>query len=503
MSEVPLPDGRLYIGGEWVYGGGAEITSTFPADGSVNRVFTGASREDVERAVETGTDAASRSSWRNLKPHERASVLHRISAGISGSVDRIAYIQTRDTGKTLTETRALAISAAGTFRYVAAALETLEEALTPSRGDYLTLSIHEPIGVVGAITPWNSPIASDAQKVAPALAAGNAVVLKPASWSPLVALELARIIEAAGLPKGLFSVVPGAGSLVGDTLVRHRQVGKVAFTGGTEVGRGIARLAADKLMPVSLELGGKSPTIVFADCDIDLTVAGILFGIFSSTGQSCIAGSRLFVERAIYSTFLDRLRRATEGLVVGHPLDPETQVAPLVRAAHRDAVEAHIDTARSDGGRILTGGCRPAGAEFDKGSYYLPTIVEGLANSARLCRDEVFGPVLAVLPFDGESDLVTQANDSVYGLAAGLWTRDFTKAWRIARALEAGTVWINTYKQFSIATPFGGLKSSGVGREKGRDGIRAYQNQKAIYVDLSNQPHPWAAAAVTGSAGPS
>ncbi len=435
----------------------------------------------------------------SLKPHERANYLHRISEGIGRSIDRIAHIQSRDTGKTLTETRALALSAAGSFRYMAAALETLEDRLTPSRGDYLTMSVHEPLGVVAAITPWNSPIASDAQKVAPALAAGNAVILKPASWSPLVSLEFARIIDDSGLPKGLFSVVPGAGATIGDRLVSHPAIRKVAFTGGTQVGRGIARKAADKLMPVSLELGGKSPTIVFADCDEDVAIAGILFGIFSSSGQSCIAGSRLFVERTIYERFVDRLVRATKALRVGHPFEAATQVAPLIRAPHRDAVAAHVARAIADGGRVLAGGTRPIGPEVDNGFYYTPTIVADLPNNARLCQDEVFGPVLAVLPFDCEDSLIEEANASAYGLAAGVWTGDFAKAWRVARDLDAGTVWINTYKQFSISTPFGGTKDSGLGREKAHEGIRAYQQQKSLYVDLSGKPHPWCAATIAGT----
>jgi acyl-CoA reductase-like NAD-dependent aldehyde dehydrogenase len=494
-----LPDNRLFIAGEWMRGGGGEITSVFPADGSVNRVINGASRQDLERAIDAAVSAQRAPAWRNLKPHERARHLHAISDGIAQNIERIAQIQTRDTGKALTETRALAMSAAGTFRYMAAALETLDDALTTPRGEFLTMSLHEPIGVVAAITPWNSPIASDAQKIAPALAAGNAVILKPASWSPLVSLELARVIEASGLPKGLFSVLPGAGNEIGDGLVAHSAIGKVAFTGGTSVGRGIARKAAEKLMPVSLELGGKSPTIVFADCDEDLALAGILFGIFSSSGQSCIAGARLFVQRSIYDRFVARLARAAAELRVGHPLDTATQVAPLIRASHRDAVERHVAQALTDGGEILAGGRRPEGAALERGYYYLPTVVTGLSNEARLCRDEVFGPVLAVLPFDDEDALIAAANASSYGLAAGVWTRDFPKAWRVARALQTGTVWINTYKQFSIATPFGGVKDSGLGREKGREGIRAYQAQKALYVDLTGKPHPWAAGTVAAT----
>ena len=497
MDQTVTFQDKLYIGGEWRRGRGADIASNFPADGAPNTVLPGASLEDVDLAIERAQDAASDPAWRKLLPHERAGYLYRIADVIAQNADRISHVQSRDTGKTLAETRALALSAAGTFRYMAATLETMEDALTPSRGNYLTMSVYEPLGVTAAITPWNSPIASDAQKVAPALAAGNAVLLKPSSWSPLVCLELARIIEAAGLPKGLFSTLPGAGAIVGERLVTHPAIRKVSFTGGTETGRDIARKAAEKLMPVSLELGGKSPTIVFADADLDIACAGVMFGVFSSTGQSCIAGSRLFVERTIYDTFVAKLVAATERLRIGHPFEAGTQVAPLIRPKHRDEVEAHVARARADGGTILTGGERPAGAGYAEGTYYRPTIVGGLASTSRLCRDEVFGPVLAVLPFEDEADVIRQSNDNSYGLACGIYTRDFPKAWRIARAIDTGTVWINTYKQFSISTPFGGTKDSGLGREKGRDGIRAWMAQKSLYCDLSQSPHPWAVPALT------
>jgi acyl-CoA reductase-like NAD-dependent aldehyde dehydrogenase len=492
MTHFELPPAELFIGGSWEKGTGAEIASVFSADGSVNRVINGASRADGERAIERALRAQADPAWRNLKPHERARYLYRIAEGIENNAARIAHIQTRDTGKTLRETTALVASAAGTFRYYAGALESLDDALTAPRGDYLSLSIHEPLGLVAAITPWNSPIASDAQKVAPALAAGNAVLLKPASWSPLVSLELARIIEAAGLPKGLFSVLPGAGREVGNLLVEHRAISRVSFTGGTATGRMLARQAAEKLMPISLELGGKSPTIVFADADIDLAIAGVLFGVFSSSGQSCIAGSRLFVERSIYDSFVARLVEATKALVVGDPFDERTQVAPLVHFDHRDAVASQVAAAVEAGAEILCGGAAPQGDQYAKGAYYLPTILAGVTNDAEICRQEIFGPVLCVLPFDNEAELIAQSNDNDYGLACGVWTRDFPKAWRIARAITSGTVWVNTYKQFSVSTPFGGEKDSGTGREKGRDGIRAYMAQKSVYVDLTGKPHPWA-----------
>lgn len=495
---IDLPDGRLFVGGVWEVGTGPEITSIFPADGSVNRVLRGASREDGIRAIARAKAAQADPAWRNLKSQDRARYLYRIADGIEANLDRIAHIQTRDTGKTLRETRALAASAAGTFRYFGAVVETSDDALTAQRGESLTMSVWEPLGLVAAITPWNSPIASDAQKVAPALAAGNAVLLKPASWSPLVALELARIVEESGVPPGLFSVLPGSGREIGNLLVEHPDIRRVSFTGGTSTGRQIARQAAEKLMPVSLELGGKSPTIVFDDADIDLAVAGVMFGIFSSSGQSCIAGARLFVHAAIHDAFMDRLTRATRALHVGHPHDPDTQVSTLVHPDHRDAVEAHVAGAVSEGATVLTGGARPEAAELAEGAYYLPTILSGVTNEARICREEIFGPVLVALRFETEDEVIAMANDNDYGLACGIWTRDFPKAWRVGRAITTGTVWINTYKQFSISTPFGGEKDSGVAREKGREGLRAYQAQKAVYTDLTGRPHPWAAELLKG-----
>ncbi len=483
-------DGRLFIGGDWRKGRGAPITSVFAAEGIENQTLAGASRDDALDAIAAAGAAQQDPAWRDLKPHERATHLHRIADGIAANIDRISWIQSRDTSKTLAETRALALSAAGTFRYFAAVVETSDDLLTAPRGVYLTSSVHEPLGVVAAITPWNSPIASDAQKVAPALAAGNAVVLKPASWSPLVCLELARIIDEAGLPRGLFSVLPGSGREVGTLLVEHPGIAKVSFTGGTSTGRHLAGIAARKLMPVSLELGGKSPTIVFDDCDMDLAIAGVLFGIFSSSGQSCIAGSRLFVQRGIYDRFVERLVQATRALSVGHPFDPRTQVSSLIHADHRASVEAYVALARDEGGEVLCGGARPEG--LDAGAYFLPTIIAGLDNAARTCREEIFGPVLVVMPFDDEADVIAQGNDSDYGLACGIFSNDRRKCWRVARAIRAGTVWVNTYKQFSIATPFGGDGASGMGREKGRAGLRAYQTQKSIYEDLGGQPHPWA-----------
>ncbi len=486
---MPQP---ILIGGEWRHGRGAVVTSLYPHDGSVSGEVSGASPDDVADAVASARDALADSRWRDLLPHQRAALLHRVSDLFENKAEALAQLQRRDNGKPISETRGLVASAAGTFRYFAAVCETAETEITPPRGTFLTMSSWEPCGVVAAITPWNSPIASDAQKVAPALAAGNAVILKPAGPTPLVALELGRLCLDAGLPKGVVSVLPGSGSTVGNALVRHPDVNMVSFTGGTRTGKAIAHMAADKMMPTILELGGKSPTIVCADAELDHAVNGVIFGIFSSAGQSCIAGSRCFVAREIYDEFLDRLIAKTKTLRIGDPERPETQMGPQITEEHRRSIERYIALGTKEGGRIVCGGTRPSGPVYDKGNYLLPAIIEGLANRSRTAQEEIFGPVLVAIPFDGEDDLMAQANDTVYGLAAGLWTRDYRRALRLGRRLEAGTVWINTYKQFSISTPFAGRRDSGWGVEKGRLGLRNYMRQKSFYWGLSEAPIGWA-----------
>ena len=485
---------QTLIGGRWRDGSGPLYSTEYPADGSVVAELHAASLADVDEAVQTAETARHRPNWAGLKPHQRALLLHRMAAGIRDRAEELAQLQRLDNGKPVSETRALVASAAGTFQYCAAACETLEDQVTPARGDYLTMSLHEPIGVVAAITPWNSPIASEAQKMAPALAAGCPVVIKPAEITPRMAVELARIGEAAGIPPGILSVLPGKGALLGDALVRHPLVKRVAFTGGTSVGLGIARLAADKLMGVSLELGGKSPTIVCADADLDHAVAGVLFGIFSSSGESCIAGSRAFVHRSVYAEFRQRLLAGARALRVGDPALEATQMGPLVSRAHRESVERYVALGLSEGGQLLTGGARLAGSLYERGYYYPPTVIEGLPNGARMVQEEIFGPVLALLPWDNEAELIAQCNDNPYGLACGIWTQDYRSAWRLGAALQTGTVWVNTYKQFSSSTPFGGVKMSGTGREKGRLGILEYTTQKSYYWGLNEAPLPWSAA---------
>lgn len=490
LSDVLVDE--IFIAGHWQRGTGELIESVDPATGKVFASLHSATAHDVDRAVRAGLVAARETGWAAMLPHERARILHRIGDALEREADLVSALQTLDTGKTRAETRALCLSAAGTFRYMAAALETLTGDVTPSRGPYLTLATWEPMGVVGAITPWNSPIASDAQKIGPALAAGNAVVAKPPVWAPWVTLLLARIAQEAGLPDGLLSVLPGAGRTVGEALVAHPDVSKVTFTGGTDTGRHLGEVAARKIMPVTLELGGKSPSIVFDDADLEQTVTGLIYGIFSSSGQSCVAGSRIFVQRAVHDELVQRLVAATERLAVGPGDDPRTQVAPMITHAHRDKVAAMVEDAVAAGARVLCGGRTPDDEALQAGAYYLPTILTDVRNDDLICQEEVFGPVAVLLPFDDEDDLIAQANDSIFGLACGVWTRDFPRAWRVARAIRAGTVWVNTYKQFSISTPFTGVKASGIGVEKGRDGIRSYMHEKSIYIDLSGTPLPWA-----------
>jgi betaine-aldehyde dehydrogenase len=474
----------LLIGGEWVTDADEVIVSVNPANGRVNHEVCAASTRHVDAAVAAASAAAGAAAWRGMLPHKRARMLADLAEVIEARGEEFARIQMVENGKVLAECRAQAASAAATFRYYAAVCETLGSEVTPSRGAYLSMTVHEAYGVVAAITPWNSPLTMEAQKVAPALAAGNAVILKPSEVTPSVALALGQAALDAGLPPGILNVLPGTGAVAGDALVRHPGVKFVSFTGGTASGRHIAAIAAEKLMPVALELGGKSPHVVFADADLDAAAAAVADGIFEGCGQSCVAGSRLFVQRPVYERVLGLVAERARRLRLDLPDAPGAQLGPLSSFGHRERVERLVASAQAEGGEIVAGGARPAARELAEGAYYLPTVVAGLTNAATACRQEIFGPVLCVLAFDDEEDLVRQANESAYGLAAGVWTADYRRAWRVARRIDAGTVWINTYKQLSIAAPFGGFKDSGIGREKGIGGMRLYQQSKSLFFGL-------------------
>lgn len=488
MISQPSPDTLkpLLINGDDVFNSEERLDSVNPATGAVNYRVSIANESHVNAAVVSAKKAAADPAWRAMLPHARARILMQIADGIQTQLDEMARLQMIENGKVWKECKAQAASAAATFRYYAAACETLGSELTPSRGDYLSMTVYEPYGVVAAITPWNSPLTMEAQKVAPALAAGNAVILKPSEVTPSVGLALGRIALEAGLPKGILNVLTGDGA-TGKLLVRHPDVRMISFTGGTASGRHIGVAAAERLVPAALELGGKSPHIVFDDANLHAAVENIVGGIFEGSGQSCVAGSRLFVQRTIYDKLVGMLVERTEEIRVGLPDSDDAEMGPLAGFAHRARVERFVEIARGEGGRVLTGGARPAGSQFERGAFYLPTIIGGLSNKATAVQEEIFGPVLCVLPFDDEADLIAQANDNAYGLASGIWTANYQRAWRVARALEAGVVWLNTYKQLSISTPFGGFKASGIGREKGLPGVRLYQQSKGIYWSMQTE----------------
>jgi len=478
---MPIQAKPLLIGGEWIADTERTILSINPATGRTNHEVCAASARHVDAAVAAARTACEVSSWREMLPHRRARLLAVVADLIEARSDDFARAQMLDNGKPMSECRAQAASAAASFRYYAGVCETLGAEVNPARGAYLSMTVYEPYGVVAAITPWNSPLTMEAQKVAPAIAAGNAVILKPSEVTPTAALLLGQAAMDAGVPPGILNVLPGTGAVAGDALVRHPGVRFVSFTGGTESGRRIASIAAEKLMAVALELGGKSPHVVFADADLEAAATAVADGIFEGTGQSCVAGSRLFVQRPAYARVLALVAEKARALLPALPDAPGAKLGPLSSFAHRERVESMVETARAEGGEIVAGGARPADTALRDGAYYLPTVIAGLDNDATVCRQEIFGPVLCALPFEDEDDLVRQANDSAYGLAAGIWSADYRRAWRVARRLEAGTVWINTYKQLSIAAPFGGFKDSGLGREKGIGGVRLYQQAKSVY----------------------
>lgn len=457
---------------------GETLDTPNPATGERLASLASGKREDVQLAVASAKRAFP--TWARLDPNERARILWKAGELILANLEELARLESMDTGKPIANARAIDVPrTADTFFYFSGWATKLTGDTIPVRGPILNYTLREPLGVIGAIIPWNFPLLLAARKVAPALAVGNTVVLKPPEEASLSSLRLAEILAEAGVPPGVLNVVTGLGEDAGAALVDHPDVAKISFTGGTDTGRIIMRAAAGTLKKLSLELGGKSPNIVFADADVDAAARSAVQAIFYNQGQLCTAGSRLLVERRVLDQVLETVVAGTNALVSGDPLDPKTQMGPLVSAAHRDRVVSYIAAGTTDGATRRAGGGAPG-----PGYYVEPTVFSDVRAGMRIAKEEIFGPVLAVLPFDSVEDVAAIADDTEFGLAAGIWTRDIGKAHALAARIRAGTVWINTYNRFDAASPYGGYKQSGFGRENGRAVLDELTQLKSVWVNL-------------------
>jgi aldehyde dehydrogenase (NAD+) len=479
---------KLYIGGKWVDSVSGKAFETIdPSTGEVLARVAEAGSEDADRAVAAARKAHDSGVWRDLPPSERAKALWRAGDLIDERATEFAQLESLDNGMPINDALLFHVPlTAATFRYYAGWVTKLDGGTqqTSFPGKYLSYTLREPVGVVAQIIPWNFPLLMASWKVAPALACGNAVVLKPSEETPLTALLLAEILEEAEIPAGVFNVVPGPGETVGARLAAHPQVDKIAFTGSTEVGKLIARAsAASNLKRVSLELGGKSPNIVFADADLARAVSGAFLGIFFNQGQVCSAGSRLFVQEKVYDQTVSDLSNSVKDLQIGPGIDPMTQMGPLVSKTQMDRVLGYITTGTNEGARLVTGGTKVEG--LGPGYFVRPTVFADVDGKMRIAREEIFGPVLAAIPFSDEDDLIAKANDTMYGLVAGVWTNDVKRAHRVAHALQAGTVYVNCYHVADPATPWGGYKQSGWGRELGPYALDLYTELKNVIVDIA------------------
>jgi betaine-aldehyde dehydrogenase len=483
---------QMYIDGEWVYSSSGEsFPVRNPATGEVIAHVTRATREDARRAIAAARRAFDESGWAESRARERAELLWKVADLIEQRAEEFAETDTRNNGKPLRESRYDVADAVNQFRYYAGLCTKPQGQTYDVPDDIQAMVVREPIGVVGAITCWNYPLVMNAQKVAPALAAGNTLVLKPADLTPLSAIMLFECLEQAGVPAGVANLVTGPGSVVGDEISKHEWVDKVAFTGGTETGVAIMKNAADTVKKLSLELGGKSPNIVFADADFETSVDYALFAIFANQGEVCSAGSRLLLEESIYEPFLERLVERAQKIVVGDGMNPETEMGPLISEGHLQRVLDYIGIGLAEGAKLLCGGSRITGGGLANGYFLEPTILEAHRNDLRIVQEEIFGPVLVVQKFRTEAEAIKLANSTKYGLAGAVFTNDGAKAQRVIRKLRAGITWINTYHPTFNEAPWGGYKMSGIGRELGTYGYEAYTEVKQININLNVQPSGW------------
>ncbi len=479
---------QLLIGGQWVDGLSGRTFDTFnPATGEVLGTVAEADPKDVDAAVAAARKALE-GPWAKLSPAEREKVLHKAADLLEARAEAFAQLETLDNGKPIREAKngdlPLAI---GLLRYFGGWPTKIHGETTPVSVPYypgskfLHYTVREPVGVVGAIIPWNFPLLMAVERLAPALACGNAVILKPAEQTPLAALFLGELLLEAGVPPGVVNVLPGFGPTAGAAIAAHRGIDKVTFTGSTEVGREVVKASSGNMKRVSMELGGKSPNIVFADADLEAAAKGLFMGIFYNQGQCCSAGSRVFIERSKYPDMLAALAERAKTVRQGNGMDPKTHMGPLVSSEQRERVLSFIESGKKQGASLLAGGDAPAGP----GYFVKPTVFGDVKDDMRISQEEIFGPVVSVMPFDDVSEVVSRANNTDYGLVAAVWTKDVKKAHLMASALKAGTVWINCYHFVDAAAPWGGVKASGYGREKGQYALENYTSLKSVWVDLN------------------
>ncbi|WP_250479356.1 MULTISPECIES: aldehyde dehydrogenase family protein [unclassified Caballeronia] len=481
---------QLFIDGRFVAALSGETLATLnPHDNSEIAQVSMAGREDVDRAVQAAKKAFP--AWSAMAAADRGRLLLKLADAIEANADELARLESIDTGHPIRDTRNLDVPrTAATFRYFGGMADKFEGSVIPVEAGFLNYLTREPVGIVGQVVPWNFPLMFTSWKMAPALAAGNCVVMKPAELTPLSSLAIAQLMAEVGFPAGVVNVLPGLGHVAGQYIAEHPEIGKVAFTGSTAVGRKIVQASSGNLKKVQLELGGKGANVVFGDANLDAVVQGSAFGIFHNQGQACIAASRLIVHESIADDLLERFTSLARSIRIGDPLDPSTEMGPLTSQMHRDRVLSYVDVAREQGGRVLAGGKSPDAAGLAKGCYVEPTIVQAKPTD-RVAQEEVFGPFVTVSTFRSDEEGLAIANGTEYGLGAGLWTRDLQRAHLFARQLKSGMVWINCYKRVSPGSPFGGVGASGYGREMGFEVMREYTQAKSVWVNVDANIPPY------------